>query len=203
VSVATPVIGIFVGGEGRRMGGVAKGLLKVPGASEGIVERLVRIAREVAPPGAGPPPARNGVHDTEVVLVGSAASYAWLGCRTIDDATVGAGPLAGLVALLTFAGARSVIAEACDLPYVTSALLVRLAAHPASAAVVAPREDGLWQPLFARYDPARVLPAARDRLAARRLSLQGLLEEVGVEELPLAAGERALLRDWDSPEDMR
>jgi hypothetical protein len=32
--MAPPLVGIFVGGKGRRMGGVAKGLLTAPGGGE-------------------------------------------------------------------------------------------------------------------------------------------------------------------------
>ena len=44
--MAPPLVGIFVGGKGRRMGGVAKGLLTAPGGGETLVARLARIVRD-------------------------------------------------------------------------------------------------------------------------------------------------------------
>jgi molybdopterin-guanine dinucleotide biosynthesis protein A len=113
------------------------------------------------------------------------------------------GPLGGLVSLLSDAGDGQAIALACDMPFFTRDLLGRLATHAPSASAVAPRRDGAWEPFFARYDPPRALPAARARLARGALSLQGLLDDLRAEELPLGAGEPALLDDWDLPEDVR
>ena len=44
--MSAPLVGIFVGGKGRRMGGVAKGLLTAPGGAETLVARLARVVRE-------------------------------------------------------------------------------------------------------------------------------------------------------------
>ncbi len=43
---ARPLVGIFVGGRGLRMGGVAKGLLPAPDGSGPLAKRLVRVTRE-------------------------------------------------------------------------------------------------------------------------------------------------------------
>jgi molybdopterin-guanine dinucleotide biosynthesis protein A len=107
-----------------------------------------------------------------------------------------------MVALLAHAGTSRSLALACDMPYVTRGLVERLAGHPGSAPVLAPRHDGKWDPLFARYDSRRVLGPARARLLGPWLSLQRLLDDVGAEELPLDPQERAMLRDWDRPEDV-
>jgi hypothetical protein len=42
----------------------------------------------------------------------------------------------------------------------------------------------------------------RARLAERQLSLQGLLDALGTDELPLLRGESMMLDDWDRPEDI-
>ena len=78
----------------------------------------------------------------------------------------------------------------------------RLLDESPGAALLAPRIDGVWQPLFARYDSARVLPFAQKRLAEGRLALQGLLDEAGAVALPLSPAEEAELTDWDRPEDV-
>lgn len=192
-----PVVGIFVGGRSERMGGRAKGLLPTPERGEPVVARLIRVARE----------ALGG--DVELTLVGRAADYASLGAPAIADAATDVGPLGGLVALLAHAhalGARDALALAGDLPFVTPALVRRLAEHSPGAAVVAPRSvmrnDGVWQPLFARYACAPALAAARACLAEGRRSLQQVIGALDAVELPIDAEEAHLLADWDRPEDV-
>jgi len=166
------------------------------------VERTVALARERC---------------DEVVLVGSAEAYARLGLEAIADAapgrrrvraqlgsvdTRGEGPLAGLVALLERAGEGQAIALACDMPHLGAGMLARLATFAPDAAAVAPRDGGIWSPLFARYDAARVRAVARAKLEAGERSLRVVLEAVGARELPLSTEERAALRDWDEPGDI-
>lgn len=192
-----PMVGILVGGQGRRMGGVAKGLLEHDGQT--LIERLIDASRLAAAP-CEPPP---------LVLVGSAAAYASTGLPVLADDPVGSGPIGGLRALLVAAeeSGRDAIALAVDLPYVTPDLLRRLCFERVGAAALAPREAGRWQPLFARYRPAPVLAAIDVALASGRSSLQAIFDILGMgadrsAELELAPDERDRLRDWDRPSDM-
>jgi len=184
------LIGIFVGGRARRMGGIAKGLLPAPSTGEPLAARLARIAHELG---------------HEPVLVGDAPAYreALPGLRAIADDPVGVGPLGGLGGLLAAADDGLVIALSCDLPHVSPALLGRLATTPSTAAVLAPRAtSGVWEPLCARYDAAAVRPALVAALARGERSFQRLFAAVRVEALPLDDAERAQLVDWDAPEDL-
>jgi len=166
------------------MGGKAKGLLLAP-SGVSIVERWRRLLED---------------EGLQVVLVGQRAEYAPLGLPTLQDAQPDSGPLAGLVTLLGVG--ESILAVACDMPHVSPALLHRLLTESPDAPLLAPRIEGVWQPLFARYDSARVLPFAQKRLAEGRLALQGLLDEAGAVALPLSPAEEAELTDWDRPEDV-
>jgi molybdopterin-guanine dinucleotide biosynthesis protein A len=186
-SAQPPVVGLFVGGAARRMGGAAKGLLAAP-TGETIVERWRTLCRTV---GLG------------CVLVGEAEAYAALGIERVADARPGAGPLGGLVGLLRAQSEAPVVAVACDMPYVTEALLRRLALSASTAAALAPWRADLFEPLFARYDPARVLPIAERQLAGDDLSMQRLLRDAGAERFPLSDDEWPLLADWDEPSDVR
>lgn len=179
----TLVVGVFVGGASTRMGRT-KALLAAP---EGVtlVERQVRLARAIG---------------AEVVLVGRRDDVPAI-APVLDDARVDAGPLGGLVSLLTHAGERPAIALACDMPFVSEDLLARLAEAP-PALVLAPRREGRWEPLCARYDASRVLPVARETLARGALAMQGLLDALGAVELVLEPGEASLLDDWDTPTDV-
>lgn len=186
-----PILGVFVGGRSVRMGGRPKGRLPAPDTGEPIVERLVRVGRE-----AGLAP----------VLVGDAAPYADLapGVLRLADDPAGVGPLGGLAALLRHAGARPAVAVACDMPHVTAAVLRRVAEASATEPVVAARRgpDAPWEPMLARYDSARVLPALEAALAAGERSFQALLGSLPVHALPTDAAIEAALADWDVPDDL-
>jgi molybdopterin-guanine dinucleotide biosynthesis protein A len=167
------------------MGGIAKGMMRGPDGAT-LVGRWLQIVEAV------------GIAD--VVLVGTNEAYRHLGIDVIDDQPSGIGPLGGLLALLVRAGQRRALALACDMPFVSTALLERLLSWP-DAPIVAPRHQGRWEPLLARYDPHEVLPIARKIAGTGRHSLQQLLDEAGARELALAAHELPELRDWDTPED--
>ncbi len=183
---ADVVAGVFVGGAGKRMGGRAKGMLKAPGGGT-LIERSVALLR-----GAGV---------ARVVLVGRHAGYEALGLETIDDEPCGIGPIGGLAALLKRSGAAAALVLACDMPFVSSALVARLISAP-DAPIAAFRRHGRWEPLCARYDAARVLPAALEQIAAGKHALQPLLVHLGAIALPLDPHEENELCDWDTPEDL-
>jgi molybdopterin-guanine dinucleotide biosynthesis protein A len=193
MSDRTLLVGVFVGGASRRMGGQPKGWLRAPGSDQemrggaSIIERTLGLARDLA---------------GEVVLVGQAAAYERLGARAIADAPGGEGPLAGLVALLAHAGDRRAIALACDMPYLSRAVLERLVTWAPEAVAVAPREGGGWSALLSRWDAARALDVARALLVEGGRGPSAALDAVGARELPLRDDERATLRDWDTPEDV-
>lgn len=168
------------------MGGVPKGLLRGPNGTT-LVERWRSLLDSLG---------------IEVVLVGSAKPYAGLGLSVVADEPAGIGPMGGLVGLLRRAGPRPALAIACDMPFVSRELVERLLAAPPGPGIVAPRREGRWEPLCARYDAARVLPVAVSRAASPSHSLQRLLDEVGAVPLAVAPGEWAVLRDWDTADDV-
>ncbi len=179
------VAGIFVGGSGSRMGGVAKGLLVAPGGGS-LVDRWRALLGDLG---------------VRAVLVGEHPAYSGVALEALADEPRGIGPLGGLVALLRCAGPGRALALACDMPFVSRGLVEHLLAFAPSAPVVAPRKDGLWEPLCAAYDAAAVLPIAIERAAQGARSLQGLLEQARAVELPLDDARFAELRDWDHPDD--
>jgi molybdopterin-guanine dinucleotide biosynthesis protein A len=191
MSGEAPVLGIFVGGKGTRMGGRDKAALPAPDTGEASAVRLARLGRELGLP---------------CVVVGAWAAHETLlpELPRLRDEPEGIGPLGGLGALLSHCGARDAIAVACDMPRVEAAVLQRLVEAPRDAAVLAPREAqrGKWQPLFARYDAKRVLPALQRALAAGERSFQALFARVPVKQLLLSEDEQRTLVDWDRPEDV-
>lgn len=192
-----PAVGIFVGGQGRRMGGLAKGLLCHEGRP--LIERLLEASRAAAAP----------AELSAVYLIGNAAAYVGTHVPAVPDDPPGVGPMGGLRALLLEAQRLGcdAVALAVDLPYVDAPLLRRLYSEQLPAAALAPRQEGRWQPLFARYRPAAALPAVDAALAAGRTSLQVVFQGLAAHgevtaELVLSRSESEALRDWDRPADM-
>jgi molybdopterin-guanine dinucleotide biosynthesis protein A len=186
----SPLLGIFVGGQAKRMGGLPKGLLPAPDTGEPLVVRLARIAVELG---------------CEPVLVGAAEQYAAVlpELMSVPDRPPGVGPLGGLSGLLHAAGERQVIAVACDMPAISRALLARLLTEQPTASILAARNSvGFWEPLCARYDASAVAPRCALALARGVRSFQQWFLELEVNELPLEDAEREQFGDWDTPEDI-
>lgn len=99
-------------------------------------------------------------------------------------------PLAGLVCALERAGAP-VVALACDMPFVTPALVARLAALDGAASV----KD---HPFPGRYEPA-ALPVLRDALA-REASVKEALAALAPAEIDADPRE---LEGVNTPEELR
>jgi molybdopterin-guanine dinucleotide biosynthesis protein A len=138
----------------------------------------------------------------DVVLVGEAGAYAALELEALADEPEGIGPLGGLLALLRRAEGGTILAVACDMPFVSPRLVEGLLSAATDAPIVAPRLNDRWEPLCARYDAARVLPTAAEHARRGLTSLQRLLDALGAVSLPEGAYDPRELRDWDEPEDM-
>ncbi len=129
---------ILAGGEGRRLGGVAKGLLMLDGAP--VLARQLRLAPHVA----------------EVLLVSpDPAPYARFGLRTLTSEVRGHGASGGLCAALGAARTPWVLALGCDMPFVEPPVLEVLAgARDATCDVVLFEVGGFLQPLLGLYRSA-------------------------------------------------
>ncbi|GFE61791.1 formate dehydrogenase accessory sulfurtransferase FdhD [Geobacter sp. AOG2] len=88
----------------------------------------------------------------EVILVTNTPDeYAFLPCRKVPDLYPGMGALAGLHAGLHHSATPHIFAVACDMPYLNSALIRRLAALRDRADVIIPEGEGGLEPLHALY----------------------------------------------------
>ncbi|MEP7181208.1 MAG: molybdenum cofactor guanylyltransferase MobA [Betaproteobacteria bacterium] len=121
---AADVTGIVLaGGQGRRMGGVDKGLVDLGGRPM-IAHVLARLAPQVGPLLIN----ANQNHERYAAL---GAAY---GAPVVADAVGGfAGPLAGLHAGMTHAATPYVVTVPCDSPFLPADLVGRLAAGMATA----------------------------------------------------------------------
>jgi molybdenum cofactor guanylyltransferase len=188
------LVGIFVGGRGVRMGGVAKGLLQAPGSPLTLVERLRDEVRAALP-------------SAELVLVGAGEAYGSLGLPQLADRPLGVGPMGGLAALLAHAeqrGAGHALALACDLPHLERTLLARLGREAPEADALVVDSGGFRNPLIARYATRSALDSVARVLARGQRALQAVLDDLpgGVTALKLDEHEQRTLVDWDTPSDL-
>ena len=147
--VRSPVrAAILAGGTASRMGGRPKGLVEIGG--ERILDRLVRRCKAAL--GATP-----------LLVANAADASTWLGgaVPTVPDARPGSGTLGGLYTAALHAPAP-VVCIAWDMPFVTEALIARLAHGLESADVFLPESENRRgvEPLCGGYGPAVVGPMA-------------------------------------------
>jgi molybdopterin-guanine dinucleotide biosynthesis protein A len=165
-------LAILAGGQGRRLGGVAKGLLAVEGRP--VLARLLALAPHFA---------------DSLLVAPDPAPYAGFAVRTVTDEAPGRGAPGGLCAALGAAGTPWVLAVACDMPFVSPAAVGALAgARGEGWDAVLFEAGGHWQPLLGLYRSALAGPFTA-RLAEGP-SLRSLLGAVRTRVL----GEDALRR---------
>ncbi len=181
---------ILIGGQGRRMGGAAKGLLPVEGVR--IVERQLAVLRPLF---------------AEVFLVGAdPALYAYLGLSVVADAIAGKGAPAGVHAALAHSSSPWVFCLACDMPFPSSRAIDLIASRREGARAVAPLRGGRPEPLFAAYSKS-CLPDFERALRGGDPSLAELLRIAGarlVPEAELEAVDPGLRSLWNlnTPEEL-
>jgi molybdopterin-guanine dinucleotide biosynthesis protein A len=170
-----PFGAIMAGGLNTRYGDL-KALASVGGSA--IVERVIERLREVTP---------------DVVLIANdATAYAALRLPTKPDRIPGLGALGGLHAALHWAAEEDrpgILAVACDMPFVSTALLQRLLeeaqAHDGPDVVVpeSGSRRGL-EPLCAYYS-VRCLPAIAAAIQRGDTRMIGFHGDVRVQRVPL------------------
>jgi len=158
---------ILAGGRARRLNGVDKSTLLVGHAT--ILERQLD--------------ALAGVAARVFVVAGDPAPFAARALRVVPDRLPGAGALGGIYTALVEAESPDVLVLACDLPFVTPALLARLAgmADDEHDAVVPRTGDGR-QPLCAVY-ARRLADTVRRQVESGHLKIQELLAAIRLREL--------------------
>ena len=151
---------VLAGGAAARFGGRDKGALVLAGRT--ILERQLEALSPLT---------------DDIMLVGRAAAAP--GVRPVADRVSGRGPLAGLDAALDAARDDELVVLACDMPFVTTALLRHLVTLAAGADAVVPATEHGYHPLCAVYTRACRAAIAR-HLAENRLALHSLLDDLRV-----------------------
>lgn len=129
---------LVAGGQATRLGGLAKGLLRVEG--EPIVARALRLFR--------------GLFAEAVVVANDPAPYERFGAPLVADLIPGKGAPGGLHAALSAARTEWIFTAACDMPFLAAAPIAALAAERAGAPAVAVIWRGRLEPLHAFWSRA-------------------------------------------------
>lgn len=187
---------ILAGGQGVRMGGRNKALLRL--GAESLIRRQLRLVSEAA--------------DEQVVVVNDPAALApelagFPHARIVPDRYVGAGPLAGLHAGLAAANRPAAWVLGCDHPAPDPrvARLLRDRLDEAGVLAVVPTAFGKLQPLHAVYrtELAAVCETLLRRGERRLAALLDRIPWAPVPEDALAAAglPPTFADDIDTPED--
>lgn len=174
---------ILAGGQSKRMGR-NKALLEVDGLT--VIERVVLSI----------PAQRECIR----LVTNTPGDYDFLALATIADIYRDIGPLAGVHAALLDSSAPASFILACDLPFISTAVIERILSHCTNQDIVAARTAHGTEPLCAAY--SRVcLPVIEAQIQNREYSLRRLLTNVETEFVELPE-DRALF-NLNTPEDLR
>jgi len=182
---------VLMGGESRRMG-ADKAFVKLAG--ETLLQRVLNCVQPLF---------------DDVMLSGRDLRIQVSGTRFITDELPGRGPALGLCSALASSRHPYVFTTACDMPFITPALIERLLSFRHGHDVVAPVLDGKLQPLCAVYSRT-CLQALTRRVRRGERSLVAFIEgepELRVRRLDGKALGRMdasshCLMDIDSPENL-
>lgn len=179
-----PTLAVLAGGRGSRLGGVAKGLIRL--GNETVLERLLALAPEWP----------------RLVVSNTPFAYEHFDAPIVGDLEPGKGAPGGVVTALAMASTEWVVLVACDMPFVTRALIDRLLARCSSDVdVVAFTRGGFVEPLCAVYRRSLADDWA-PRLAGNP-SLQELARSARLISEELAPEDAALLDSLNTPDDLR
>lgn len=158
-------LAVLVGGRGKRLGGVAKGNLRLEG------QTLIGRTLSLAP------------HFSEVLLIGDdGGAYPDAKGRRVADWMDGAGAPAGLVSAISAATTAWVLVVTCDMPHVSLAAATALA-QSVGTSDAACFHDGAVQPFPGLFRTALAEPL-RGKFQ-RGTSVHALLSSLKLAKVPL------------------
>lgn len=171
----------MAGGAARRMGGINKALLPLGGGPE-----TTPLARILA--------VFEGRFSECIVAGGEPAAFAGLPVRHVADRDFAIGPLEGLRAALAAARTPFAFVCACDMPFLSGALIDFMAERAREGRALIPVRSGRIEPLHGIY-PTACLPQIERAIQAGERRLRDLhariladhLEESDFSEIPGAA----------------
>ncbi|MFA6288759.1 MAG: molybdenum cofactor guanylyltransferase [Opitutaceae bacterium] len=180
---------IIAGGRSSRMG---RDKAFIPVDGQPLVSRQAALLRSLGT-------------DDLIISGRPGTDYGVTGVRVVHDPIPDAGPLAGLVAVLSAARHPWVIVVAVDLPRLDAAFLNRLLTLGGGHTGVVPHGPHGYEPLAALY-PRALLPEAEAALQRGEYALHTLVENARalslIHLLPLGEEDSFALKNWNSPGDV-
>ncbi|MDP9363319.1 MAG: molybdenum cofactor guanylyltransferase [Chloroflexota bacterium] len=168
---------VLAGGQSRRMGTDKALLPLVPGGPPLLRLVLDRVA---------------AVTDDVLVVASGRPGYDAFGVPVVPDRFPDGGTLGGIATAIGAAGGAHVLVVACDMPFLSAALLRWMAGRPRDYDVLVPRLPGesrqgsgfVYQTLHAIYGMHCLAPIER-RLVRGQRQVIGFFEEVRVQSFGL------------------
>ncbi len=180
---------VQAGGRSSRMG-QDKALLRLGGVP--LIQRLLERIR--------------GLCDELLVTTNRPRDYAFLGVRLVADEIPDAGALYGLRTALKAARGDRVLVLACDMPFVSRALLAHMLAVAPQADLVVPSWGGMFEPFQAVYARSclEYVEAALDAGERRVTSFYSRARVLRIEEPELSSldPEGLSFFNINTPEDL-
>ena len=182
---------ILAGGRSRRLGGRNKAALKIGDAT--VLDRQLARLR--------------GVVDRTIIVAGDAAPFAWTGLPVIPDLRPGEGALGALRTAVHAAQTDRTLVMACDMPFVTEALLGYQVDAGRAADIAIPRTRRGYEPLCATYsrrcadEMARLISERRFKLSEVALIPGLIIRELGPDELRPFGPEELLFFNINTSDD--
>ncbi len=170
---------VIAGGQGARLGGCVKGLLEVEG--QPVISRLLQLSNDFG---------------DRVIIANDPVPYAHFGVRIAADVEPGFGAPGGVVSALLASVTPWVLVCACDMPFVTCAMIDSLRALGGDVACFT--RNGRIEPLFALYRQS-LGTLWRARLLANP-SLRALIQSTRVETEPVS--DVRSLESLNTPDDL-
>ena len=156
---------ILAGGSARRLGGVDKATLRI--GRDRIIDRQLALLRAVA--------------DPVFIVSGHADRFSDLPVPVVADVTPGAGALGGIYSAIVSSPHPRTLVVACDMPFLTLALLRELG-RPADADLVIPRSPRGYEPLCATWAAGCAEPIRR-RIQRGLLKAALMVDDLRVKEI--------------------
>lgn len=169
--------------------GTNKALLKIDG--ETLIERVVKtVESQIGNP---------------VIITNNPHQYTFLNLRSFPDLVREAGPLGGIYTALHYSPTPYCLVLACDLPFLTGALIKMLIEGRSTPDVLVVDAGKGPEPLCAVYRRT-CLPVIRDQLDSGNLRVTDLYAKVNTRILNIQKADRRfnpeVLFNVNSPEDL-
>lgn len=180
---------LIAGGQASRLGGVAKGLLRLGG--EPLAGRALRLFDDL--------------FGQALIVANDPAPYEGFGVPVVADRVAGKGAPGGLHAALSAATTRWIFTAGCDMPFLSAGPISWLAARR-DAPAVAVVWKGRLEPLHAFWSRA-CLPTVEHMLATGNPSMWKICTAVGArfvaeEEWSEVDPEGRAFANANTPEDV-